>query len=148
MESIFNVDDSTRFVGRINQLTPSSQALWGKMNVSQMLAHCQVPLRIALAELHIKGGLAGFLFGRIAKKKLVSDQPFKRNLPTFREAKITGVKDFETEKRGLIELIKRFDGGPGILTKEPHGFFGPLTTEEWDKLQVKHLDHHLRQFGV
>jgi len=148
MKSIFNTADRNEFVGRINKLNSGMPALWGKMNISQMLAHCQVPLRIALDELHIKGGLAAFLFGRIARKKLLSNQPFKPNLPTFREAKITGVKDFETEKRGLIELIKRFDAGPAALTKKPHGFFGPLTTEEWDKLQVKHLDHHLRQFGV
>lgn len=148
MERIFNVADSTRFVGRINQLLPSSRPLWGKMNVSQMLAHCQVPLRVALGELQIKRGLAGFLFGRIARKKLLSDQPFKPNLPTFREAKITGVKDFTTEKQGLINLIMRFDAGPDILTTKPHGFFGPLSVEQWDKLQVKHLDHHLRQFGV
>jgi len=113
-----------------------------------MLAHCQVPLRVALDELQIKRGLAGFLFGRIAKKKLLSDQPFKPNLPTFREAKITGVKDFETERQSLINMIRRFEAGSGVLTTKAHGFFGPLTVQEWDKLQVKHLDHHLRQFGV
>jgi hypothetical protein len=148
MESIFDAGVRGRFIDRINKLTPATPALWGKMNVSQMLAHCQVPLEIALDDLQIKRGLMGILFGRIAKKKLLSDQPFKRNLPTFKEAKITADTDFYKGKQGLITLIKRFDAGPGVLTKNPHGFFGDLTTDEWDMLQVKHLDHHLQQFGV
>ncbi len=34
------------------------------------------------------------------------------------------------------------------LSKDPHPFFGNLNSEEWDTLNWKHLDHHLRQFGV
>jgi Protein of unknown function (DUF1569) len=35
-----------------------------------------------------------------------------------------------------------------VLTQKPHPFFGALTVAEWDGLQWKHLDHHLRQFGA
>ncbi len=46
-------------------------------------------------------------------------------------------------------LLKRFgEAGPAELTKLPHAFFGPLTTEEWQALQWRHLGHHLRQFGA
>ncbi|MBP9797478.1 MAG: DUF1569 domain-containing protein, partial [Chitinophagales bacterium] len=38
--------------------------------------------------------------------------------------------------------------GPTGVTKDKHPFFGKLSPEEWDTLTVKHLDHHLRQFGV
>ncbi len=148
MKSIFNAKDNAEFIQRIDKLSPASQALWGKMNVSQMLTHCQAPIKIAVNELELKRSLMGILFGRIARKQLTGSQPFKRNLPTFKEAKITGERDFNTEKRALTELINRFVAGPGIVTKKPHPFFGPLTIDEWDILQVKHLDHHLRQFGV
>ena len=36
----------------------------------------------------------------------------------------------------------------GVVTQDPHPFFGRMTGEEWDRLLWKHLDHHLRQFGV
>ena len=39
-------------------------------------------------------------------------------------------------------------GGPGVCTKHPHFFFGPLTPVEWAALMYQHLDHHLRQFRV
>jgi Protein of unknown function (DUF1569) len=148
MKSIFNAKDNAEFIQRIDKLSPASQALWGKMNVSQMLAHCQAPIKIAVNDLELKRSLMGILFGRIAKKQLTGSQPFKRNLPTFKEAKIIDERDFNTEKRALTELINRFVAGPEIVTKKPHPFFGPLTIDEWDTLQVKHLDHHLRQFGV
>ncbi|NND11366.1 MAG: DUF1569 domain-containing protein, partial [Flavobacteriaceae bacterium] len=31
---------------------------------------------------------------------------------------------------------------------EPHPSFGYYTKDQWGKTQYKHLDHHLRQFGV
>ncbi len=44
-------------------------------------------------------------------------------------------------------LVRRFAAaGPAGLSREPHPFFGSLTTAEWEVLMWKHLDHHLRQF--
>jgi len=147
MKSVLDPTVNAEFVARINQLTPSSAPLWGKMSVGQMLAHCQVVIQVALGELQLKRNLLGFLFGRIAKKQIL-EKPLKRNLPTFGEAKIVEAKSFDKEKQKLIELIKRFSAGPDVISKDPHPFFGPLTADEWNTLQVKHLDHHLRQFGV
>ena len=107
MKSVFNEADNAEFIGRINKLTPASQAIWGKMNVSQMLAHCQVIIKVALGELQLKRGLMGVLFGNMAKKQILNDQPLKHSMPTFKQAKIVSEKGFEAEKAGLIELIKK-----------------------------------------
>ncbi|MES2617317.1 MAG: DUF1569 domain-containing protein [Bacteroidota bacterium] len=150
MNSIFNQADTQAFLHRIDELTPESKALWGKMQVSQMLAHCQQPIRVGLGELKLKRGIIGMLFGKLARKKLTaSDEPFARNMPTDKHFIIKEFSDFETEKNKLKALIRRlFEGGPDVLTKNAHPFFGRLTTRQWDLLVVKHLDHHLRQFGV
>jgi len=148
MKSIFNPADNAEIIDRIDKLTPSATALWGKMNAGQMLAHCQVIIKIPLGEVQSRRGLMGIIFGRIAKKQILNDQPVKTNLPTFKEAKITDQKNFDSEKLALTKLVKKFLSGPEIITKAQHPFFGPLTIDEWDTLQVKHLDHHLRQFGV
>lgn len=150
MKSLFNKENSEEFISRIYKLSAGSQANWGKMNVSQMLHHCQKPLEIATGDLTPKTNrIIKFLFGKSAKKQLIRDPEFKRNLPTFPEAKIADRRVFETEKTRLISLIENFQAkGPAGLTKKPHPFFGELSVEEWDTLQVKHLDHHLRQFGI
>jgi len=57
--------------------------------------------------------------------------------------------DLGTERERLRGLIERFTAaGPAGGTMHPHSFFGRLTPEEWATLMYKHLDHHLRQFGV
>jgi hypothetical protein len=150
MDSLFDKQTSLGFIARINKLTPQSQALWGRMDVSQMLHHCQKTFLIASGDLIPRiNPVIKFLFGKRAKKQLVSDPQFKKNIPTFPEGIIIDQKTFDTEKENLIALVKNFQQkGPEGLTSEPHSFFGKLTGSEWDTLQVKHLDHHLRQFGV
>jgi hypothetical protein len=149
MTYLFDKTRSGDIIARINKLTPVSTALWGKMNVSQMLAHCQAPLQVAIGEHELKRSIMGLLFGRLAKKKLVSDKPYSRSLPTAPSFVVKDERNFEEERSKLINIIEKFTaGGPDGLIRTPHPFFGPLTVEEWDKCQWKHLDHHLQQFGV
>ena len=149
MKELLDASIAAETVERINKLRSDTKPLWGKMNVGQMLSHLQVPLKSALGELKLKKSLMGFLFGRIAKKQLFTDKPFKENLPTDPSFKRTGEHDFMIEKNRLLDLIGRFvAAGPAGVTLEPHPFFGKLTTTEWSTFMWKHLDHHLRQFGV
>ena len=149
MENLFTPLANQQMVDRINALTPDTRALWGKMTVAQMLAHCQEPIYVALGEKHLKGGIMAFLFGKIAKKQLVKDTPFKRNLPTAPGFIVKTEKNFSEEKNKLVELVQRFGKkDPGEIADKPHPFFGKLNAEEWNLLQYKHLDHHLRQFGA
>jgi hypothetical protein len=151
LKSLFDAHTSQEMIERINKLTPMSEAQWGSMSVAQMMAHLQVPLNLAHEKIQIKSNkLISFLFGRKLLRNIVSDErPFEKNLPTFKEAKNLGARLFEPEKKQLIELVKNFQAsGPSGITKKPHPFFGDMTTQDWDILQYKHLDHHLRQFGV
>lgn len=150
MKSLFNKIDNQEIISRIEKLTPSSQSKWGKMNVSQMLAHCQEPLFIAFGERKLKRGLVALLFGKMVKNQLIKDEkPFKHNLPTDKTFVVTEQKEFNKEKTTLMNLIKRFEitGAAGI-SQDPHPFFGTMSAQEWDTIQWKHLDHHLNQFGV
>jgi hypothetical protein len=150
MESLFNTKDNQKVIDRINSLSHTSQSQWGKMDVAQMLAHCQAPLYVAFGEKKLKRGLMAILFGKMIKNQLMkNDKPFDKNLPTDKTFIVVDKREFEKEKNTLIGLIKRFtEKGPDGLTQEPHPFFGKLTGKEWDVLQWKHLDHHLRQFGA
>ena len=150
MESIFKTETTQKIIERINKLTHSSQPQWGKMNVSQMLAHSQKPIEMAAGKIMPQvNAIVKLLFGKSARKSLLKDPQFKKNIPTFAEAKITDERVFESEKKLLIEMIEKFHkNGPEGTPTVPHPFFGAITIEEWDALQTKHLDHHLRQFGV
>jgi len=149
VDSLFDPAGRAAMLARLEPLQPNATRQWGKMTAAQMLAHCQQPLRVATGELPLKRSLLGILFGRLAKKKLLADAPWKPGLPTAPEFKITDARDFAKEKQALLAIVRRFgEAGAAGLTKAPHPFFGPLTIDEWQALQWKHLDHHLRQFGA
>lgn len=148
MKSIFNPDDNRELINRVQTLTPDVKPVWGKMTAAQMVLHAQAPFKVALKELQLKRGIVGILFGSMAKKKLVGPEPFGKNLPTAPAFKVTTHPEFEKEKQNLIDFLHRIiKAGPSGITKEPHPFFGKMTSQEWDILLFKHMDHHLRQFG-
>jgi len=134
---------------RIKALSASSKGLWGKMSVAQMLAHCQRPFRAALSEDKTKRGLLSYLFGSMTKRNFLNSETFRKNLPTAPGFKITHQPDFEEERNKLLADFEHFLSiDTDILATKVHPFFGPMNESEWYELMYKHLDHHLKQFGV
>jgi hypothetical protein len=150
MKNLFEVARLEEVKERMAQLRPDSERLWGKMNPAQMLAHCSLAMAMATGENCPPRVLIGRLLGRLAKKSvIVNGTPMRPNSMTEKSVLVTDERDFVVERQRLRESIDRFAaGGPGICTKHPHFFFGPLTPVEWAALMYQHLDHHLRQFGV
>ncbi|RPI19588.1 MAG: DUF1569 domain-containing protein [Ignavibacteriae bacterium] len=149
MSSLFKIEDNKTVLKRIGKLTPETPAQWGKMNVSQMLAHCCVPFESALGDKKLGRTFFSYLFGAIAKKQLANTKPFRKDMPTDKRFVISDNRNFEQEKKKLISIVERFyNAGPEKISKDPHPFFGKMTPEQWDMLMWKHLDHHLSQFGA
>lgn len=149
VKNLFDKDTCNELVDRLNKLTPESQRHWGKMTVSQMLAHCKAAFRVPLSDKPLPRMFIGRLLGWTVKNKLHNDIPYKHGLPTAPDFIIKDQRDFETEKRELLQLIRRFnEAGPGNAGRYPHPFFGTFTPEQWGKSMWKHMDHHLRQFGA
>jgi hypothetical protein len=94
--------------------------------------------------------LIGRLIGGLVKAKAFAlDAPMRKNSPTTKDLVIRDTRDVEVEKKRVCDLIDLFSGQLHLrCTDHPHAFFGKLTPEEWSILTYKHLDHHLRQFGV
>jgi hypothetical protein len=150
MKNLFEAARVEEVNERMAHLRPDSERLWGKMNVAQMLAHCSAAIGMAEGKVSPPRILLGRLLGPLAKRSLiVNGEPMRRNSMTEKSVLVTDERDFQVERQRLRESIDRFaSGGPGICTKHPHFFFGPLTPVEWAALNYQHLDHHLRQFGV
>ena len=146
VKNLFDPRVKQDIIDRINKLTPESKALWGKMNVGQMLAHCQMPIGVAFGEHQLKGSFLLTLIGPLFKSVLYNEKPYKRSLPTDRSFVMTDQKDFEQERNKLLEMVNQFSETKMI--NEKHPAFGRLTKEQWNKATWKHLDHHLQQFGV
>ena len=148
MKNLFQAETITELNERLDKLSPASQRQWGKMNVSQMLAHCSAAVEVAVGDRNPPQLFLGKILGPLLKSILTNDKPFKKNSPTDKSFVITDDRDFDKEKARLKQLIKRFhEGGEEKCTTHPHSFFGKLSPGEWSRGMYKHLDHHLRQFG-
>ncbi|WP_282139671.1 DUF1569 domain-containing protein [Cytobacillus oceanisediminis] len=149
MNNIFNHLHTEEILNRIDKLNPNSKPQWGRMDVAQMLAHCSSFQDIAMGHSFPPRGWLGRLIGRFAKPILYNDKPIPHNMSTIPTILITDKKEFETEREKLKQKIIAFqNNGPEQCTAHPHPFFGKLSSEEWGKGIYKHLDHHLKQFGV
>lgn len=149
MKHLFTAADADEVITRLEKLTPTTQRLWGQMDVAQMLCHCSHALDMAMGTIHPKRIFIGRIIGPMIKSKYSDETPFSKSSPTSPEVKVTGPCDFAVEKQRLIKLIKEFSAkGEAGCTKTPHPFFGPLTGAEWGRGMYKHLDHHVRQFGA
>ncbi len=150
IKNIFDKQVSEQVIGRVDALTTESQAKWGKMDVAQMLAHCNVTYEMAYEDIHPKpGAFKRFMLKMFVKPIVTNDKPYKKNGRTAPEFIIADTKDFDREKKRLTDYIRKTQQlGPAYFEgKESHSF-GPLHTKEWNNMFYKHLDHHLSQFGV
>jgi len=50
MQSLFEINTYNEVINRIDKLSPSATAQWGKMNVAQMLAHCKEAFKVPLSK--------------------------------------------------------------------------------------------------
>jgi hypothetical protein len=149
MANIFDSQANANILARLEKLTPETQPQWGKMTVSQMLLHCQKPIEVLTGKLALKGGLLGFLFGKMAKNNFLKSRGFSKNSPTHPKFRIAGEPDFQQEKATLLGMVGALgELGTKSISTQKHPFFGPMTDEQWGLLMYLHLDHHLKQFGV
>lgn len=150
LPDIFSKEITNDVITRINKLTPTATPAWGKMSVSQMLAHCCVSYEYVFEDKYKKPGvLLKLVFRLLAKNAVVSEKPFPKNTQTGPDFVIKGDRDFENERNRLINFLNRTQelGARHFDGKESHNF-GKLTVEEWNNMFYKHINHHLTQFGV
>ena len=150
MKNLFEPARAAELTGRIENVRADSPRQWGTMTAPQALAHCAVAMEWAVGDTHAPRMMIGRVIGPLARRMAVrNDDPMPKNAPTSPDLRIADEHELDTERARLIRLVDRFNaGGPAACTTHPHSFFGRMTPDEWAVLLDKHVDHHLRQFGV
>lgn len=136
---------------RLQYLKPDTTQLWGQMDVVHMLTHMNDAFKIALG-MKPAENRSSFFSRHVVFNVAVYVLPFwpKGNAtPLEMNMNIGGSKprDFYTELEFLKKMMDVFNEREEQKLK-PHPMFGPLSKRQWRDLLVKHLNHHLKQFGV
>lgn len=148
--NLFDAAELDAAMRRLDALTPDTVPQWGTMGVATMLAHVNVAYEMVYDNKHPRPNfLLRFVLKRIVKARVVGPDPYPHNSPTAPVFRITDTRDFDTERERLRGYLRRVqqEGVRAFEGRESLSF-GPLTAAEWNVLFSKHLDHHLRQFGV
>nr|MBI1229688.1 DUF1569 domain-containing protein [Cytophagales bacterium] len=148
-KTVLDISAAEGLVSRVGLLKVDTVPLWGTMNAAEMLGHCNVTnlsvlkWKGTIRKASVRQGIAKFFWMNVLPK-------FPRNV---RGKKVFDMKGqiasdrFEEERKIFVDLVRKFHSHQHPLTA-PHPVFGPLNTAEWGKVIYKHLDHHLRQFGI
>lgn len=131
---------------RLDRLRPDARPAWGRMDAPRMVAHLTEAMRMAEGELRIR--LRPLPFRPFVRWLLLYVLPFPKGAPTARELLARIPDSWEEDKARLRTAIAAVRApAPGAPLAQ-HPLFGDMSAKDWGVLIWKHVDHHLRQFGV
>jgi hypothetical protein len=116
------------------------------MDAPQMVAHLLASVRMATGELPTAPKRTPLRHTPL-KQLIIYVLPFPKGTPTARELQpVPGPWQREVDelRASLDRFVKRDRKGAWPV----HPAFGQLSARGWGVLTYRHLDHHLRQFGV
>lgn len=148
MLTIYDSEERSSLLRRLHALTPESPARWGRMSASQMVCHLIAAFRASLKELPVgpaTGPLSHFPLNWLVIHALPWPPGKAESPPEFLTVPVT---TWPADVATLQSLIDRAAAqGPGA-SWPPSRVFGRISGATWGVLHRKHIDHHLRQFGV
>jgi uncharacterized protein DUF1569 len=135
-----------QIINRIRSLRRDSPRRWGRMSADQMLWHVNGGLAMALGQMNIPPQKTPL--PRPIMRLVALSLPWPKGLPTMPIFVASGSYDFESERARCFQLIEQMMAKPLNEDWPTHPLLGKLSGREASKLQAKHLDHHLKQFGL
>ena len=148
MPSLFDPHVRTAILDRLGRLTPDRKPVWGRFTTNEMVCHVSCGLRQGLGELEAgppSGPLARFPLNWLMIHVLPWPKGKGQSPPEFLATRPT---TWAADVRRLRDLIARFTARGSAAPWPPSRVFGRISGSSWGVLQHKHLDYHLRQFGV
>ena len=153
MKSINNKSVSEEIKSRIQKLSEDDEPIFGSMNVKNAVCHLIDGLRAPFDEENNNRFKPSFFSTKLGQWFVVSSPiPWPKGKikiepelePVFFNTKPS--ESFEKDKETLINEIDNFiSNNNEELASSP--VFGKLSSKQWGKLQYRHLNHHLEQFG-
>lgn len=145
MPSLRNEKDRRGLVERLEKVRPEAKAQWGSFDAPRMMCHLNDSLVAGFGELSVpRRGPAVFRHFPL-KHLALYVVPMPKNAKAPKELLARAPGDFEEERRRLLEGMERMAAmpeGPG----PEHFLLGAMSYDQWNTLNWKHIDHHLRQF--
>ena len=145
MPTLRNDVERKALLERLGRVTAESKAQWGRFDAPRMMCHLADALDEALGRLVVPRHGPAMLRHFPMKQLAIYLIPMPKGAKAAPELLAEEPGDFEANRRRVTEAIRQIaQRAPG---KGPNHFiFGAMSWEQWNRLEWKHIDHHLRQF--
>ena len=147
MKSLFNSQDRQQTLDRLHRMGPDSQRLWGTMTVPKALSHMGDQLALAMGDIEVKSTWRPESLP-LVREAIIYLMPWPKGVSTAPELLQTDLQEVDAARERLMGLIERFVTEGQERRLAAHPLFGKISNKTWGYLSLRHLDHHLRQFGV
>lgn len=147
MRALHDPRYKAEIVRRVEALRPDSRRRWGRMSVGQMLWHVNEAMETTLG----RGDVAPekMPLPRPVMKFIVIHVPWPKGSPTLKRwIPQYDRYDFSVERERCLRLIDELTSKPLDSDWPESPTLGPMRGTDASRLQAKHLNHHLTQFGV
>lgn len=137
---------------RLKQIPDDAQPQWGRMRKHEMIEHLIWALQYSMGRSTQAHYIGNWFTERVLAPLFLQPWfPMPKNIRfpqrltsqgvTGREP--GGLEDLQALLEEYLNLVQADE-----LRPAPHIVLGRIGVDGWDRMHVKHFEHHLRQFGV
>lgn len=139
-------------IEHLRSIVPTTEPLFGKMNVHQMIEHLAYAFRQASGLIPLPAANNEEITGKMYAF-LISDKPFRENTPNRYLPDVPLPAVHASISDSLLDLQQAIDVFFSCFHNRPektvfNPFFGQLNFDDSVQLLFKHTRHHLKQYGV
>ena len=150
--TLADADCSTGILRRVQALRSDSARRWGRMTAHQMVCHLIDCNRMALGEVLVTAAPTRVPPAFVKWVSLYTPLPWPAGLPTNPELDqdVRGMRpsDFAVDVAALAATVARLRSRADSADWPRHPDFGVMSAGDWLRWGYRHMDHHLRQFGL
>jgi hypothetical protein len=150
--TLADTDCRAAMLDRVKALRPHTARRWGRMSAHQMVCHLVDCNRVALGEVVVTAPPTRLPRVIVKWVSLYTPLPWPAGLPTNPELdqEVGGTRpsDFAHDVAALEATAERLMSRTGRGDWPAHPDFGEMSEGDWLRWAYRHMDHHLRQFGV
>lgn len=144
--------DSSTIKHYLAQLNENDKPLWGSMSAQQMVEHLSETLNLAMGKL--EGITLEIPEEKVEKAQhfLRSEHPMPQNFKaSFAPNNIPLVH--ESLEKANEAFILKYEEYKSFYSKNKevknlHPYFGMLDYQLWERINLKHINHHFAQFNL
>jgi hypothetical protein len=148
MKTVFDQRLHADLLARLDRISDDMQPRWGRMTAPQMLDHLVESMKLVTGELQAPPENLPIRHAPL-RQLIVYWLPWPKGSPTAQVLMPRAdCPPMQRSKTEVARLLRDIAGRVSQKEWPEHPAFGPIGRRGWGVLTLRHILHHLKQFGA